>query len=48
MADPDSHYGFPDDTAGDDEQPIISVSFAQPCSTRAFVSSPRLTAMVPP
>lgn len=25
MADPDSHYGFPEDGAGEDEQSIISV-----------------------
>lgn len=25
MAQSDSHYGFPDDAGGDDDQPLISV-----------------------
>lgn len=35
MSDPEGHYGFPDDNAGDDEQSIMTV-----CS-RAKLSSLR-------
>lgn len=30
MADPENHYGFPDDAGGDDDQSIVSVC----CSRR--------------
>lgn len=39
MADPEGHYGFPDDGAGDDDQSIVSVRLNTSTSRLAVPSS---------